>query len=194
MNRIRNYVTDNTLKLIYHSLIYPHLLYGISVWGNADITHLDSLRILQKKAVRIISNKHKNIHSLFTLPGDPEMYWLFDTFIKEASTPLFNNLNILKISDIFNASILNFVYDSLNNINPSQFHDYFRYPPNNYNTAANRRGDLDTPQVRTTTYGLKSIKYFGCILWNNLPISIKNSLSKKIFNKSVKRHFINSYI
>ena len=194
MNRIRKYVTDNTLKLIYHSLVYPHLLYGVSVWGNADNTHLNSLHILQKKAVRIISNKNRNIYSLFTLPGQPETYWLVDSFIKEPSSPLFNNLNILKIFDIFNAAILNFVFDSLKKINPSQFHDYFHYPANNYNTAANRRGDLDTPQVRTTTYSLKSIKYIGCILWNNLPICIKDSLSKKIFNKSVKKHFINSYI
>ena len=38
-------------------------------------------------------------------------------------------------TDIFNASILNFVYDSLRKLNPQQFHDYFHYPANNYNTT-----------------------------------------------------------
>ena len=47
-------------------------------------------------------------------------------------------------------------------LNPHQFHNYFRYPTNNYNTAPNRRGNLNTPQVRTVTYGLKSV-YYGMI-------------------------------
>ena len=161
MRRIRPNVNDKTLKLIYHSLIYPHLLYGVSVWGNADNTHLDTLLLLQKKAVRIIANKDENIQTVFKLPGNPITYWFVDSFEKEHSSPIFNNLNILKIYDIFNASILNFVYDSLRKVNPLQFHSYFHYPAHDRNTAANRRGNLDTPLVRTVTYGLKSIKYTG---------------------------------
>ena len=149
MRRIRKYVTDKTLILIYHSLIYPHLLYGVAVWGNADNIHLDTLLILQKKAVRIIANKDNYIQSLFELPGhlgQPITYWLVDTFEKEHSSPIFNNLNILKIHDIFKVAILNFVYDSLRKLNPAQFHEYFHLPANNLNTAANRRGNLNTPQ------------------------------------------------
>ena len=97
------------------------------------------------------------------------------------------------MQDIFNASILNFIYDSLKKSNPSQFHNYFHYPTI-ANTAANRQGDLAIPQVRTTTYGLKSIKYTGCLAWNNLPNHIKLLPSKKTFNKAVKTYFVNSYI
>ena len=170
MNRIRSYVTDSAIKLIYHSLIYPHLLYGVSVWGNADNVHIDTLNVLQKKAIRIISNKHRNIHSLFTLSGQPVTYWLFDTFVKEPATPLFHNLGLLMLQDIFNASILNFIYDSLNKSNPSQFHTFFHYA-SIANTAANRQGDLAIPQVRTTTYGLKSIKYTGSLIWDHTFLS-----------------------
>ena len=106
--------------------------------------------------------------------------------MKEPSSPLFHSLNLLKIHDIFNVAILNFVYDSLKKNNPSQFHDVFHYPTNSYNTAANRRANLDTPLVRTVTYGLKSIKYTGCTLWNDLSNAIRNSPSKKVFIKLVK--------
>ena len=194
MRRIRNFVTDKSLTMIYYSLIYSHLLYGISVWGNADNIHLDTLLTLQKKAVRIICNKDTNVHASFKLTGTPDTYWLYDTFIKESSSPLFNDLGILKIYDIFNLVISNFVYDSLNKCNPAQFHSYFQYPTNSLvNTAANRKGNLNTPQVRTVTYGLKSIKYIGCIQWNKLPDVIKKSLSKKIFTKAVKKHFLEKY-
>ena len=194
MCRIRCYVNDNTLKMIYNSLIYPHLLYGIPIWGNADDTYLKSLLTLQKKAVRTISNKFKNIHTTFKLPGPPDTFWLVDTFVKEPSLPIFKNLNILKIYDIFNIETLKFVYDSLKKSNPSQFHEYFHSLINVQNTAANRNGNLQRPQARTQTYGIKSIKYTGCMLWNVLPDDIRNSLSKKTLNKSLKKHFINTYV
>ena len=155
--------------MIYYSLIYPHLLYGIPVWGNADNVNINSLLVLQKRAVRTILNKYNNIHTVFKLPGNPDMYWLIDTFVKVSSSPIFKSLNILKVQDIFNTETLKFVYDSVNKSNPSQFHEYFHYSTNLHNTAANRNGNLNTPQVRTVTYGLKSIKYTGCILWNDLP-------------------------
>ena len=190
MYRIRNYVNDNTLRMIYFSLIYPHFIYGIPIWGNADNIHIDPLLKLQKKAIRIISNKMDNIQTVYKLSGDPDIFWLIDTFEKQPSLPIFNSLNILKIQDIFKAETLKFVYDSLNKNNPSQFHEYFHYPTNIYNTAANRNGLLDTPLVRTVTYGIKSIKYTGCVLWNTLPDLSKNSQSKKSFSKQVKKYFI----
>ena len=193
MYRIRNYVNDKTLRMIYFSLIYPHLIYGITIWGNADNNHIDPILKLQKKAVRIISNKVENIQTVFRLPGDPDISWLINTFEKEPSSPIFKSLNVLKIQDIFKAESLKFVYDSVNKNNPFQFHEYFHYSSNIHNTTANRKGFLNTPLVRTVTYGLKSIKYTGCVLWNNLPDQVKNSQTKKSFSKSVKKYFVNAY-
>ena len=67
----------------YYSLLYPHLFYGIPIWGNADETHLNSLIKLQKKAIRLICNEHNNIQTTFLLPGNPDTYWYIDTFKKE---------------------------------------------------------------------------------------------------------------
>ena len=77
MYRIRCHVNDKTLKMVYYSLLYPHLLYGIPIWGNADETHLNSLTKLQK---------HNNIQTTFLLPGNPVTYCYIDTFKKEPSS------------------------------------------------------------------------------------------------------------
>ena len=53
--------------------------------------------------------------------------------------------------------------------------------------------NLDTPQVRTSTYGLRSLKYTGAILWNNIPQLIR-SKARKPFTKELKKYFIDSYI
>ena len=113
--------------MIYYSLIYPFLLYGIPIWGNADDVHLKSIFTIQKKVVRLISNKD---------------YYFGNTFNREPSAPLFIDLKILSIYDIFNVETLKFVYDSLTKSNPTQFHNYFTYPSNSYNTAAKKKARL----------------------------------------------------
>ena len=100
MYKIKNYVNTKTLTMLYNSLIYPHLLYGVPIWGNADDVHLKTLLTIQKKAVRIISNKDNYIATIFKLPGELDICWRIDTFIKEPSAPLFKNLKILTIHDI----------------------------------------------------------------------------------------------
>jgi hypothetical protein len=52
-----------TLKLIYNSFLYPHLVYGIELWGHADCKHLDLLIKCQKKMVQIISGAGYQDHT-----------------------------------------------------------------------------------------------------------------------------------
>ena len=47
--------------------------------------------------------------------------------------------------------------------------------------------------VRTVTYGIKALKYSGCILWNNLSMDVRNAVSKNVFNTKIKKHIIDSY-
>ena len=54
--RIRRNLPSNCLRFIYFSLIHPYLLYCLPIFGAAYTTHLEPLRVLQKKAIRIISN------------------------------------------------------------------------------------------------------------------------------------------
>ena len=120
MYRIRGCVDNNTLNMIYYSLIYPHLLYGIPIWRNAFDTHINQILNQQKKAVRIIQNKHRSIciqyelpettvrqnDLLIDIPSDPPMYWYIDTFEKAHSEPIFKELKILKIHDIYKLTTL----------------------------------------------------------------------------------------
>ena len=53
--RIRFYVNQPLLKILYNSLIYPFLHYANIVWANNYPTRLDKLLKLQKKALRVIT-------------------------------------------------------------------------------------------------------------------------------------------
>ena len=179
MNRIRNYVDSDSCKLVYNGLGYSKLLYGLPVWGNADEVHIKDIVILQKKAVRIIVKKNCTIHD--------------DTFERHHSAPIFKDLGILHIRDIFVVEALKFVYDSLKKLNPPQFHDYYKFPTAcHINTVAIRNNNLVFPRARTTTYGLKSLKYCGVSIWNGLDVNLRTKSRMYIIDK-VKKSILERY-
>ena len=166
----------------------------------------------KKKAVRLITNRYRNIHTIYEQPhytvrlilnsddhlvidllSEPAIYWYVDSFVKVPSDPIFKDLGILKVQDVYKLTTLKFIYESLNKLNPTQFHTYFKYTTGIQTTTASRNNNLDPPMVRTVTYGLKSLKYSGCKLWNNLPMNIRNAVSIDVFNFLNKKHMINSY-
>ena len=119
----------------------------------------------------------------------PMSLWYVNTFVKVPSNPLFKELEILKVTDLFKLCTLKFVYDSLNKLNPFQFHTYYNYPHHNYNTDAIRNLRLAPPKIRTSTYGLKSLKHTGCMLWNNLSFAEKNIKYKNAFSRIQKKTY-----
>src|SRR6056300_915965 len=86
--RLKRYLPQHKLKLLYCSMIQPHLSYCILAWG------FDCNRLVktQKKIIRNIFNVKYNAHT----------------------EPLFKRNNLLKISDIFKVSCLSFYYKLCN--------------------------------------------------------------------------------
>ena len=85
--RLKHIFPREVLLTLYNALILPHLSYCILVWGSKiDSNH--KLLLLQKKAVRIITNQDYIAHS----------------------EPLCKLLNVLKESDLFVCSLWKFYY------------------------------------------------------------------------------------
>ena len=70
---------STVLVTIYYSLIYPYLMYCVSVWGSTYQSNLKRIFLLQKKLVRIISKASFDAHNGL----------------------LFKDLEILEFHDIF---------------------------------------------------------------------------------------------
>jgi len=58
-HKLRSKLSSDWLKTIYCGFVHPHILYGIEVYANTFDTHLDKLRKLNNKILRIIQNKPK---------------------------------------------------------------------------------------------------------------------------------------
>ena len=63
--RIRRFLDMNTLIQMYHSFVFPYLIYCVEIWGNASAIHLDPLIKIQKKIIRAIT------FSEFSAPSEP---------------------------------------------------------------------------------------------------------------------------
>ena len=79
MYKARRLLKKKSLLSLYHSYIYPYLIYCIEVWGCAAPSHLHSLFLLQKKIVRIMT----------LAPYLPH------------TEPIFNSLERLPVENIF---------------------------------------------------------------------------------------------
>ena len=47
--KIKPLVNLKILQTLYYSIIYPHLIYAIEVWGSVDTTHTNHIIMLQKE-------------------------------------------------------------------------------------------------------------------------------------------------
>ena len=166
--KIRHLLPTNVLVSLYYSLFASFLQYGIIVWGLACDTHTKPIYLLQKKVVRAIAFKN------FTSP----------------STPIFSELKILQLYDLSNLKLLTFVYESVNLISPTFFHNFFEtlLSVHQYDTRQARRGDIFMMRKNTLQYGLRSIRYAGAKSWNDIPLKIKQSPSVMIFRREMKLH------
>lgn len=196
MYKLRHYINLSMLVNIHYSLIYPHLIYAVQVWGSACKTELNKLLVLQKKAVRMMTFNDQ----IPQIPGP-----LYN------SNPLFYELKILKIDDIFNYHVCKFVYSCLSYSSPYIFHDWYQINSrfHNYNTTSNtvitmnnnfvinsivETNLLHTRYSRLVHYGGKTLKVSGPLYWNMLPENIRNSQSIFSFKNKLKSYFINQYI
>ena len=55
ISKLRFFLPSSALINLYYSLIHSHLLYGLPVWASTYKTYSTKIRVLQNKAISIIS-------------------------------------------------------------------------------------------------------------------------------------------
>ena len=174
--RLKKDCPESVLKSIYFSLIHSYLSYGILVWGKAAAIYTNRLRLLQKKAIRIITNSDYMAHT----------------------KPLFKQLNILSFDDMIEHKTASLMWDYDHNLLPICFSNYFKPVSltHSYRTRMASTGKLSQNfRIRTETHGKKMLKFIGPRLFNDIiELDIyKNSKYKNGFTKSHKKYLLSKY-
>ena len=170
---IRNHVPHQCKKQLYYSFVHSKIIYGIEVYGNTNKSLLTKLQVIQNKILKILYKK--------------DWYLSTNTLHKE--------INILKVNDLYNMSVLKFVHKCKINDSPNIFNEYYteRHTIHNYNTRYAKT--IDLPKFNKITYGKKSIRYIGAQFYNNITTKIKNvpDMNVKEFSNFLKDWYIDQY-
>ena len=160
---------SNVLKNIYHSLIYPYFTYCNLVWGSALSTHTDILIKLQKKAVRSISKVGYLDHT----------------------GPLFHNLNILQVHEIYNYNCGKFIYQCYNNGTFKNFKDKLLTNSNYHDHDTRSKDLLRKPRGRLKKFDNTALER-GIEVWNTLYDCTKKASTILSFKTQLKAFMRNN--
>jgi len=169
LRSVKHILPKQHLKLIYHALISSHLTYGITLWHAAPTKHLHKLTVLQKKAIRTITNAPYNA----------------------PSNPLFKAENILPLDELHSFELKKLMYKINHNLLPTPIPATFsaNHPTNTTPHAYRTRYRSTNPMpTRINRHHLtyQSFVQKGPQIWNELPPEIKNMNSLKMFCKYIK--------
>ena len=96
--RLHNIFPRYILQTLYNSLITSYINYGLLLWDAESYR----IELLQKEAIRLITNSSYTAHT----------------------TPLFIELGLLKVQDMFKLKLLKFYYKLSSNLLPQYFESY----------------------------------------------------------------------
>ena len=160
---LRHKFPKNILKMIYMSLVFSYINYCNLIWGGACKTSLDSLYLLQKKAIRIVNNSEYLAHT----------------------DPIFESLGILNIYQVFKLNCVLFMYKCLKTKQYPEFKKKI-LKSSSIHSYGTRTNDLFRPPRERLKLCQRSYLYQSVILWNTISTDTKILNCILIFKKKIK--------
>ena len=130
---------------LYYYFIYPYLTYCNLVWGTSCKSHLERLKILQKKAIRIIAGVKPREHT----------------------DSLFKELRLLKLNEINTFLTARFMFKVNNGSILEIFQELFVMNRNIHPYVTRQSSFYHLPIVHTEL-AKRNIRFHGVKIWNEL--------------------------
>ena len=169
ISKIRHILPPILTRSLYLRLIEPYISYCNLVWSSSGKSQaLNRVLKIQKRYVRLISFSSYRAHS----------------------QPLFKQLNILTVYQIYQNQLAIYMFRILNNLVPHLCHHHFVWNASIHDHNTRSSHHLHVPYCRT---GLRqnTIQFQGPKLWNILPEEIRSAPSIINFKKRVRIYIMN---
>ena len=148
-------------KAIYASLIFSNFDYCPLVWFFTSWASITKIQKLQERALRFVLK-------------DSTSTWLRNTIIQGGV----DSFRILKTVAVE-------IYKILNGMGPKYLSPALSRSITTYNLLDLNK--LIQPLKRTTTFGIKSLAYYGTHLWNIIPHDVKGALTLNNFKTLMRK-------
>ena len=104
MHKVKHYVNNHALRMLYHSLINSRAQYGITAWGKAASCHLQPISVVSNRVMRCL-----NTDELLT-----------------NKAAIYKMQKILQLKDIYNLEVSKFMYKYTTSQLRATFNNYFK--------------------------------------------------------------------
>ena len=160
LERYKCLILTGAKKRLYEAFILSHLNYCSIIWNHCGKKNADKLEKINERCLHFVFN---DFHSTY------------DELLDYINQPCLQDHRI--------HDMLTLIYRALNGNTPV----YIKNLLNERDTSYNLRGQhlLNVPRVNTTNYGLHSVRYSACKLWNSLPNSFRTAPTTTIFKLAV---------
>ena len=150
--RLRHLIPYPTLHNIYRSLIFPYLSYGLTAWGQAANSHLQTILVLQKRAVRLMHFAQFQDHAV----------------------PFFLSSNIMPLPMLYFQRVSSLMHDINNNVVPPNISNLFTLTQDfhHYNTRSSTSGNFYMNYSRLNHHK-NSFSIIGAKIWNSIPKELR---------------------
>ena len=168
---IRNTIFPSLARILYFACIHSWVKYAIEVYGTASQSRINKLQILQNKLMKLLTRKCR-------------MY---------STNALHTDLNILKVKDIHETVVPEFVYSCMKDTLIDPFVEYFKLRGDEHNDDSRNNDNITTRTIHINM-GKGTTLYTGATLWNKLPNEIIKIDQADIFKKEHFLHFAKANI
>ena len=151
INKIKHFAPKRIMKTLYYSMVFPYLIYGITLWGATYKSSVNKLTVMQKKVIRAMVSAKYNAHT----------------------DDLFNELGILKLDDVYKLNVGKFIFSYMKKELPLPIMNIYTLVGDiqTHNTRSNTKYRIQ-PQNRRSVIASQSILHNGPQIWNSIPMHI----------------------
>ena len=168
--KARQILGRSYLISLYNTLVVPYLSYCNIVWGGVNLTSLDPLIKIQKRAIRCICNLKR----------------------RASTSEYFQMTRLLKLVDINQYSQIIFIYKFSKGMLPDIFNHFFKYN-NEIHSYRTRQSNLFHAPKFNSFLSKSFITYSGVLAWNAICKNVSTDLCLNGFKKCVKKLFLHNY-
>ena len=170
INTIRQYLTNDALKILTQSLVTSRLDYCNIIYNGLPMKSIKILQLTQNAAARLIRRTKKRAHI----------------------TPVLRNLHWLPVVKRCKFKILVFTYKSPKNEAPSYMSDLVNwYQPHRSLRSANTTSIIPK-RYKSVRYGKRLMDTGAAMRWNSLPNELKCAITINYFRKTKITYLFNS--
>ena len=164
---IRKFLTESATKTLVTTLILSRLDYCNSLLSGISKDKLSKLQVVQNHAAKLVKQKKKADHV----------------------TPLLIDLHWLPVKERIDYKIALICYKCFTDTAPDYLKDLIQtYTPTRALRSSSDKFMLKKPTTNYKMYGERSFSYYGPLIWNDLPLSIRSAQTVSSFKKRLKHY------